>query len=78
MLLARNERELAVLDESDDVHEVILAAAPLDAQTLIEDEVLLALPFAPRCERPECAGQPAALARSGCAASRPRLRRWRA
>ena len=41
---------------SDDTHEVILAAAPLDAPTLIEDEVLLALPFAPRCERPECAG----------------------
>ena len=54
LLLARNERELAVLDESDDTHEVILAAAPLDAQTLIEDEVLLALPFAPRCERREC------------------------
>ena len=59
LLLARTERELEVLDESDDVHEVILAAAPQDAMTLIEDEVLLALPFAPRCERPECAGQPA-------------------
>ena len=54
LLLARNERELAVLDERDDTHEVILAAAPLEAQTLIEDEVLLALPFAPRCERREC------------------------
>jgi uncharacterized protein len=54
LLLARNERELAALDESDDTHEVVLAAAPLDAPTLIEDEVLLALPFAPRCEQPEC------------------------
>lgn len=54
LLLARNERELAVLDESDDTHEVVLAAAPLDAPTLIEDEVLLALPFAPRCGEPEC------------------------
>jgi uncharacterized protein len=54
LLLARSERELAMLDEGDDTHEVILAAAPLDAPTLIEDEVLLALPFAPRCERPEC------------------------
>ena len=35
--------------------EVILAEAPQDALTLIEDEVLLALPFAPRCERPGCA-----------------------
>jgi uncharacterized protein len=58
LLLARDERELAVLDDGDDVHEVILAAAPQDVLTLIEDEVLLALPFAPRCERPECAGQP--------------------
>ena len=54
LLLARNERELAVLDESDDTHEVVLAAEPLDAATLIEDEVLLALPFAPRCGQPEC------------------------
>ena len=59
------ERELVVLDDSDDVHEVILAAAPQEALTLIEDEVLLALPFAPRCERPECAGQPVHSRRSG-------------
>ena len=58
LLLARDERELALLDEGDDTHEVILASAPQDALTLIEDEVLLALPFAPRCERPECAGHP--------------------
>lgn len=56
LLLARNERELEVLDAEDDAFEVILADAPQDALTLIEDEVLLALPFAPRCERPECAG----------------------
>lgn len=54
LLLARDERELAMLDEVDDTHEVVLAAAPLDAPTLIEDEVLLALPFAPRCGEPEC------------------------
>ena len=59
LLLARSERELVALDDGDDVHEVILAAAPLETKTLIEDEVLLALPFAPRCERPECAAQPA-------------------
>ena len=58
LLLARNERELEVLDADDETLEVILADAPQDAQTLIEDEVLLALPFAPRCERPECAGNP--------------------
>jgi uncharacterized protein len=58
LLLARDEREVALLDDGDDAHEVILASEPQDALTLIEDEVLLALPFAPRCERPECAGHP--------------------
>ena len=53
LLLAHDERELAALDAEDE-HEVILAAAPLDAATLAEDELLLTLPFAPRCERVEC------------------------
>ena len=53
LLLARDERELATLDAEDE-HEVILAAGPLDAATLAEDELLLTLPFAPRCERAEC------------------------
>ena len=75
LLLARDERELARLDADDDAHEVILAAAPLDPLTLVEDELLLTLPFAPRCERPECAGTRCARAirtRRG----RPRLPRW--
>ena len=54
LLLARNERELAMLDAEDE-HEVIPAAARLDAATLAEDELLLTLPFVPRCERVECA-----------------------
>ena len=58
LLLARDERELALLDAEDDEHEVLLANGPQDALTLIEDEVLLVLPFAPRCERAECAGAP--------------------
>ena len=58
LLLARSERELAVLDADDDEHEVLLANAPQDAMTLIEDEVLLALPFAPRCLRAACAATP--------------------
>jgi uncharacterized protein len=53
VLLARDERELEMLDGEDE-HEVILAAAPLDAATLAEDELLLTLPFVPRCERVEC------------------------
>jgi len=58
LLLARDERELGMLDADDDTLEVILADAPQETLTLIEDEVLLALPFAPRCERPGCAGEP--------------------
>jgi len=53
LLLAKDERELARLDE-DDEHEVVLASAPLDPRALVEDELLLTLPFAPRCARPEC------------------------
>lgn len=55
LLLARDERELARLDE-DDEHEVVLAAMPLDPRTLAEDELLLTLPFAPHCERGDCTG----------------------
>jgi uncharacterized protein len=53
LLLARDERELAALDDEDE-HEVVLAEAALDARTLVEDEVLLTLPFAPHCERGAC------------------------
>lgn len=53
LLLARDEREQASLDE-DDEHEVVLAAAPLDPRELVEDELLLTLPFAPHCERNDC------------------------
>jgi len=53
LLLARDERELAILDAEDE-HEVVPASAPLDAAALAEDELLLTLPFAPRCERAAC------------------------
>jgi uncharacterized protein len=53
LLLARDERELARLDE-DDLHEVVLAAEALDPLPLVEDELLLTLPFAPQCGRGDC------------------------
>ena len=53
LLLARDEREQTRLDQ-DDEHEVIVAAAPLDARSMVEDEVLLTLPLAPHCERGDC------------------------
>ncbi len=65
VLLARDERELERLDEEDE-HEVVLAAAPLDATTLTEDELLLTVPYVPRCERPACA---AATMAAGCEAA---------
>ena len=60
LLLARDNAELVQLDESSE-HEVVLADAPLDPVALIEDELLLSLPFAPRHED-DCASARAAAA----------------
>lgn len=54
LLLARDERELARLDAEDHEHEVVLADAPLDPLTLVEDELLLTLPYVPRCPESQC------------------------
>ena len=54
LLLARDERELARIDEEDHEHEVVLADAPLDTMVLVEDELLLTLPFVPRCPEADC------------------------
>lgn len=56
--LAHDEAELARIDEQDE-HEVLLAGAPLDAVSLVEDELLLTLPFVPRCEQADCGSAPA-------------------
>jgi uncharacterized protein len=47
VLLARDDAELAALD-ADRSLEVVLAEGPLDPLALVEDELVLALPFAPR------------------------------
>lgn len=52
LLLARDQRELAQLDVEEP--EVVLAGAPLDPVTLVEDELLLSLPFSPRHAKDEC------------------------
>ena len=49
LLLAGDEREFATLDDDSEA-EVILADGPLDAVVLVEDELVLTLPFAPRHE----------------------------
>jgi uncharacterized protein len=54
LLLARDERELARIDDEDHEHEAVLADAPLDVVTLVEDELLLTVPFVPRCPEADC------------------------
>jgi len=48
-VLARSEQEADALDASSD-HEVVIADHPLDAVELVEDELLLTLPYAPMHE----------------------------
>ncbi len=63
LLLARDEAELAQLDT--DEAEVLLASAPLDAMTLVEDELLLSLPLAPMHAEAQCPAATAQAAGSG-------------
>ncbi len=58
LLLARDEAEVVRLDGASDC-EVILAAAPVEALAVVEDELLLSLPFAPRHEQGCAADAPA-------------------
>jgi len=53
VLLARDDAELAALD-ADSSLEVVLAAGPIDPLTLVEDEFVLAIPFAPRHPEGAC------------------------
>ena len=53
-LLATSEAEGDALDAGSD-EEVLVAAAPLDAPALVEDELLLSLPYAPTHADGECA-----------------------
>jgi uncharacterized protein len=54
LLLARSEDELAALDADSD-SEVVLAGSPIDPLALVEDELVLALPFAPMHREGACA-----------------------
>lgn len=60
LLLARSEDDLVQLDGISE-NEVVLADAPLDPVALVEDELLLSLPFAPRHDA-DCAPGAAAVA----------------
>jgi len=55
LLLAQDDAELARLDGESEL-EVVLAQGPLDPLALVEDELVLATPFAPRhteCPTPD-------------------------
>ena len=57
LLLAHDEGEMARLDNDSEL-EVVLADGPLDPVVLVEDELVLATPFAPRhveCPTPDSA-----------------------
>ena len=49
LLLAHDDVEMARLDADSD-NEVIVAAGPLDPAVLVEDELLLTVPYVPRHE----------------------------
>lgn len=54
VLLAASERELEAWDRDIEDAEVVLANQPLDLNAVLEDELLLSLPFAPLCDDPGC------------------------
>ena len=53
LLLAHSDAEMARLDNDSEL-EVVLANAPLDPVELVEDELVLTTPFAPRHPDGEC------------------------
>jgi uncharacterized protein len=55
LVVASSEAEAAVWDR--DEHEVAIADHPVPVTELVEDEVLLALPYAPRHPEGECAAE---------------------
>jgi uncharacterized protein len=48
VLLAQSEDQFVAWDEAEPEREVVLAAGPLAAAALVEDELLLGLPMSPR------------------------------
>jgi uncharacterized protein len=54
VLIGRSAEEVASLDDRSDL-EVVLASAPVDPVELVEDELVLAVPFAPRHPEDACA-----------------------
>lgn len=55
VLLARDEKKVAALDALSSL-EVVHASGPIDALALVEDELVLTVPFAPRHPEGACDG----------------------
>lgn len=53
-LLLRDQAELDALDDEEEEFDSILADAQLDVLNLLEEEILLSLPIAPRHEQGAC------------------------
>ena len=54
LVLARSEAEIEALPVDPEMHDRILAGKEMEVGTLLEDEILLAIPIAPRHEH--CSG----------------------
>jgi uncharacterized protein len=71
VLLAANERELEAWDRDNEDAEVVLAPGPIDLREVLEDELLLRLPFAPLCDDPGCLERAQAALRKAAADNGP-------
>ena len=65
VVLVADMRELDARDDEDDDTDAIPGVASLDLRELIEEEILLSLPMAPRHPEDACTAQPEASAVSG-------------
>ncbi len=54
LVLARTEAEIEALPIDPEMHDRVLAGKEMEVGTMLEDEILLAIPFAPRHEH--CSG----------------------
>ncbi len=70
LLLLQDESEFAdIVDEDDDSVDAVVAAPRMSVAALVEDEVILALPYAPRHPEGECSAGGAALGEATVKAS---------
>jgi len=59
LVLVDHESQLPALEEEDEAADYVVADPALDVTSLIEDEILLALPIAPMHDEGKCIDRPA-------------------